>query len=163
MPDYTAENLLRLMADQGLSIHQVVENTELDERTIRGILNATTRPRARSLHQLAKGLGVSVDEFFLDPSQLLYRCLDHAANPLVEKLMQTEPKLFAGWTKLDYDSLLDHIATSNAPRSRKHVVGAIREMNQKRELHGKLDLLLDSNQAETTVGILEVLCRQIES
>ena len=38
---------------------------------------------------------------------------------------------------------------------------AVRHMNQKRELHEKLDLLLESSQAEVAAGILDVLYEKI--
>ena len=70
MPDYARENLLRLMAGAGLSIRGVADRTGLDERTIRGILGGGKTPHAQTLHRLAEGLGVKVDEFFVDPAQL---------------------------------------------------------------------------------------------
>ena len=162
MPDFTGKNLLRLMASYGLSIYQVAERTQLDERTVRGILNGTNKPRAKSLRRLADGLGVSVDEFFLDPTQLFYRQLDHPANPVVEELMQTAPELFAGWRETDFAELLVRVEADDTRLStRQDFVAAISEMNRRRSLHDQLELLLDSNQSETIAGILEVLCRQV--
>jgi hypothetical protein len=40
-------------------------------------------------------------------------------------------------------------------------LAAVRQMNQKRELHDKLDLLLESSQAEVAAGILKVLYDKI--
>jgi transcriptional regulator with XRE-family HTH domain len=76
MSDRTHENLLRLMAAGGLSVRRVAEQTGLDERTIRGILNGGNKPHAQTLHRLAEGLAVNIDEFFVDPAQLLYRRFD---------------------------------------------------------------------------------------
>ena len=90
MSDHAGENLLRLMARAKLSIQEVVEATGVDQRTIRGIASGANKPHARTLHRLAEGLGVSVDEFFVDPAQLLYRRFDRHTNPLVEELLQSE-------------------------------------------------------------------------
>ena len=81
MSDHARENLLRLMAAGGLSVRRVAERTGLDERTIRGILGGGNKPHAQTLHRLAEGLGVKVDEFFVDPAQLLYRRFDRQTNP----------------------------------------------------------------------------------
>ncbi len=68
------------MAAGGLSIHALAEHTGIDQRTIRGILNPGHKPHVRTLHRLAQGLGVNVDEL-LDPAQLLYRRFDRHSNP----------------------------------------------------------------------------------
>jgi len=164
MSDYTGRNLLRLMANQGLSIGQVARKTGLDERTVRGVLNGTNKPRAKSLSQLAGGLGVSVDEFFLDPSQLLYRHVADSSNPVLEQLIQTDGQLFTGWQESDFTEVLKRTeGQGDQLPLRRDVVAMVTEMNRRRSLHGQLDLLLDSNQSKTIAGILEVLCRQVAS
>lgn len=160
MSDYAGENLLRLMATEGLSIRRVAEKTGLDERTIRGILGGTNKPRARTLHRLAKGLGAAIDEFFIDPSQLLYRRFDHATNPVVEEVMETHKELFTGWSEADFDELHSRVGTGGA-LTFEGALTAVRQMNGKRELHEKLDLLLESSQAEAIRGIVDVLYEQI--
>ena len=77
------------MAAAESSIHEVAERTGLDTRTIRGITRGTHRPHARTLHRLAEGLRVAVDEFFVDPAQLLYRCFDRRTNPAVDEVCKT--------------------------------------------------------------------------
>ena len=89
MADYARENLLRLMAAGGLSVRRVADRTGLDERTIRGILSGGNKPHAQTLHRLAEGLGVKVDEFFVDPAQLLYRRFDRQTNPVVAEVIET--------------------------------------------------------------------------
>ncbi|HWC88644.1 MAG TPA: helix-turn-helix transcriptional regulator, partial [Pirellulales bacterium] len=67
MPDY-ASNLRRLMARLNLTVREVSERTGLDQRTIKGILRGdNSKPHARTLHQLAAGLGADVDELFQTP------------------------------------------------------------------------------------------------
>ena len=77
------------MAAGGLSFGRVAEQTGLDERTIRGILGGGNKPHAQTLHRLAEGLGVKVDEFFVDPAQLLYRRFDRQTNPVVAEVIET--------------------------------------------------------------------------
>lgn len=160
MSDYAGENLLRVMAGWGLSIQQVSQKTGLDERTIRGILSGANKPRSRTLHRLAKGLGVDVEEFFLDPSQLLYRRFDRRTNPTVEEAMQTHEELFTGWSEADFDELHSHVGTGGA-MTYEGTLTTVRRMNRKRRLHEKLDVLLESSQAEAISGIVDLLYRQV--
>ena len=160
MSDHARENLLRLMAAGGLSIQAAAQRTGLDERTIRGILSGGNKPHVQTLHRLAEGLGVRVDEFFVDPAQLLYRRFDRQTNPLVAEVIETRGELFSGWSEADFDELHSRVGTGGSLT----VEGALRavcHMNQKRELHEKLDLLLESSQAEVAAGILNVLYERV--
>jgi transcriptional regulator with XRE-family HTH domain len=160
MSDYVGENLRRLLADRGLSIRQLAQKTGLDERTIRGILSGANHPHARTLHRLARGLGVAVDELFLHPSQLLYRRFDRQTNPVVEEVMQSHQELFADWTEADFDELHSRVGTGGA-LTYEGALAAVHQMNRRRELHEKLDLLLESSHAEVIRGIVEVLYNQV--
>jgi transcriptional regulator with XRE-family HTH domain len=160
MPDHTRENLLRLMAARGWSVRQVAERTGLDERTIRGVLGGGNKPHAQTLHRLAEGLGVKVDEFFVDPAQLLYRRFDRQTNPLVAEVLGTHGELFDGWTEADFDELHSRVGTGGA-LTVEGALTTVRQMNRKRELHDKLDLLLESSHAEVAAGILDVLYEKV--
>ena len=160
MSDYASENLQRLMAAAGLSIHEVAQRTALDKRTVRGILNGRNRPHAKSLHRLAEGLGVTVDEFFLDPAQLLYRRFDRQTNPMVEEVLSTHPVLFGGWSEADFDELHSRMA-AGGPLTRDGALNAVHQMNRKRELHDQLDVLLESSQAELIAGVIELAYEQV--
>jgi len=160
MSDHARENLLRLMAAAGLSIRQVAATTGVDERTIRGLLHGAKKPHARTIHRLAEGLGVKVEEFFVDPTQLLYRRFDRQSNPMVEEVLESHPGLFAGWSEADFDELLSRVGTGG-PLTREGALMAVRHMNRKRELHEKLDLLLESSHAQLVGGILELLHEQV--
>ena len=156
MSNHAKENLQRIVAAAGMSIHQVAEKTGVDKRTIRGILNGVKKPHARTLHRLAQGLGVSVDEFFVDPAQLLYRRFDRLTNPLVEEIVASHADLFQGWTETDFDELHSRVGIGGA-LTREGALYAVDLMNRKRELHGKLDVLLESSHADVTGDILDVL------
>lgn len=160
MSDHAGENLRRLMAAAGLSIHQVAERTGLDERTIRGIASGASRPHTQTLHRLADGLGVPVDEFFVDPARLLYRCFDRETNPVVEEVLETHAPLFAGWSEADFDELHSRVG-AGGPLTHEGALSAVRAMNRKRELHKKLDLLLESSHAELISGMIDLAYRQI--
>jgi transcriptional regulator with XRE-family HTH domain len=160
MSDHARENLLRLMAAGGLSICGVARRTGLNERTIRGILSGGNKPHAQTLHRLADGLGVKVDEFFVDPAQLLYRCFDRHTNPVVAEVIETHGELFDGWTEADFDELHSRMG-AGGPLTVDGTLTAVRHMNQKRELHEKLDLLLESSQAEVAAGIIDLLYEKV--
>ena len=160
MLDHTRENLLRLMAAGGLSVRRVAEQTGLDERTIRGILRGGNRPHARTLHRLAEGLDVRIEEFFVDPAQLLYRRFDRQTNPLVAEVVETRGELFDGWTEADFEELHSRVGAGGA-LTIEGALTAVGQMNQKHELHEKLDLLLESSHAQVTAGILDVLYERI--
>jgi transcriptional regulator with XRE-family HTH domain len=160
MSEFARENLLRLMASSGLAIQDVSEQTGLDERTIRGVLRGSNKPHPRTLHRLASGLGVSVDEFFLDPSHLLYRRFDRWTNPAVEEAIETHSERFEGWTEFDFDELHSRVGTGGAMTD-AGVLQAVDQMNRKRRLREKLDVLLESSQAEVVAEIIDVLYKKI--
>jgi transcriptional regulator with XRE-family HTH domain len=160
MSDHARQNLSRLMAAGGLSAGRLAERTGLDRRTIRGVLRGGRRPHATTLHRLAAGLAVSVDEFFVDPAQLLYRCFDRQTNPLVAEVVADRKDLFAGWTEADFDELHSRVGTGGALTA-EGALEAARRMNRKRELHDKLDLLLESTHAELAAEILDVLHEKV--
>lgn len=126
MADYVAENLLRLMAAEGLSLGQVAQRTGVDQRTVRAILGGTKKPHARTLHRLARGLAVSIDEFFFGPSQLLDRAFGRQTDSAAEG-----------------------------------TVADVSETNRKRELHEKLDRLMESSQAELIATVIDLAHRQV--
>jgi transcriptional regulator with XRE-family HTH domain len=160
MSNHAKDNLQRLIAAAGMSIHQVAGLTGLDKRTIRGILNGVKKPHARTLHRLAVGLGVSVDELFIDPARLLYRSFDRLTNPMVEEALADHGELFEGWTRADFDELSSRVGMGG-PLTMEGALTAVRLMNRKRELHGKLDVLLESTHAEVAGDILDVLYEKI--
>jgi transcriptional regulator with XRE-family HTH domain len=160
MGDHVGENLLRLMARLDLSVSEVAERTDLDERTVRGIVRGTNRPQARSLHRLAVGLGVPVDEFFLAPSQLLYRRFDRVTNPTVDELLGEQPGLFEGWGEADFDELHSRVGAGGA-MTPEGALAAVQAMNRKRRLHDQLDVLLESSQADLVAEILDVAYRKV--
>ena len=162
MPNHTRENLMRLMASGGLSVRRVSSRTGVDERTIRGILGGDNKPHAQTLRRLADGLGVRVDEFFVNPAQLLFRCIDSQTNSIVAEAIKTNGDLFAGWTVVDFHELHDRTGGGEPP-TLDATLQTVRQMNEKRQLHGILDLLLKSSEAKVTVGILDVLCKKVRT
>jgi len=160
MPNFTRDNLRRLMTQMGLTIDEVVSRSGLDLRTVKGILDGTKRAHPRTLHRLARGLGVSADELFVDPARLVYRCFDQQTNPVVAEVVEGRPELFEGWVQADFDELHSRFGTGG-PLTAEGAISAAEAMNCNRALHEKLALLLESDQAELVRGILEVMYQKV--
>jgi len=158
--DPTGQNLQRLMAERGLTIEQVVAQTGVDRRTVRAVLHGISRPHARTLHRLAAGLEVPVDEFFLDDAHLRYRRFDRRTNPVVEEVLQSHRDLFAGWSEADFDELHSRVGHGGG-LTHEGTLAAARQMNRKRQLHEQLDVLLESSHAELIAGMIELAYRQM--
>jgi transcriptional regulator with XRE-family HTH domain len=158
-----AHNLRRMMAELNLTVHQVACRTGLDERTVKGILSGTNaKPHARTLHQLARGLGVHTNEFFQSPLMLLRRRFERQTNPAVDELVADRPELFTDWCEADFDELYSRMGTGGALTADGALASA-EAINRKRELHDKLALLLETEQADVIAGILELLYQQVRA
>ena len=160
MADHTGENLRRLVATLGLTVDQVAVKTQLDRRTIKAMIDARHKPQPRTIKRLADGLGVSVDEFFLDPAQLLYRRFDRQTNPVVDEVLERHPRLFADWTAADFEELHSRFG-AGGPLTAEGTVETVRRMNAHRAVHEKLAVLLESSQADVIRGIVELLYEKV--
>ena len=160
MTGHEANNLRRLLAKFGLTIEELAERTGLDRRTIMGVADGTSSPHSRTISRLAKGLGVSADEFFLDPNQLAYRQFDCQTNPIVEEAMESHAELFDGWTEAEFDELHSRFGAGGA-LTLNGALAVVREMNDSRQVHEKLAMLLESGQAKLIRSIVELLYDQI--
>ena len=156
MPNHACENVLRLMAARGLSLCRLAEQTGLHVRTIRALLRGGHRPHARTLGRLAEGLGVPVDELFVDPARLIYRRCDRRTNPVIAEVLKDRPELFDGWTESDFDELHGLIGDGR-PHAIEEAIVSVQRMNRRRDLHQKLDLVLESSHAEVGGKILDAL------
>ena len=152
-----AANLHRLMARFGLTVGHVVERTGLDERTVKGILSGSSRrPHARTLHKLAAGLGVPADELFQNPSLLARRRFDRATNLVVDEVVAERRELFDGWSERDFDELYSRFGTGGGLTT-GGTLETVEAMNRKREVHHKVDLVMETDEAELLSRIIGVL------
>jgi transcriptional regulator with XRE-family HTH domain len=159
MHDYAA-NLRRLMARQGLTLQDLMQRTGLHERTLKGILAGSNKPHARTLHRLAAGLGVEADELFQDPSLLAFRAFDRETNPVVEDVVKSNQELFVGWTQAEFDELYSRFGAGGG-LTQQGTLEAVKQMNQKRDIHQKVDLLLESGERALLSGFVELLYQRI--
>jgi transcriptional regulator with XRE-family HTH domain len=157
-PDYAA-NLRRLMARRGWKLADLVRHSGLNLRTLKGILSGGHRPRPQTLHRLAAGLNVAVEEFYQDPALLRHRLFDRQSNPMVEEAISAHPQVFHGWTSQEFDELFSRFGAGGA-LTREGALAAAQAMNQRRELIEKVMLLMETSQAELLKSMVEVLYRQ---
>lgn len=160
MSNLPQHNLHRLMARQGMTVEELAGRTGVDCRSIRGILDGRKRPQARTLHRLAKGLGVDADEFFLDPARLLYRRFDQQTNPEVAQAVARHPDLFRDWSEGDFEELHSRFGMGGA-LTFEGVLEAARRMNRNRTLHRKLALLLETGHAELVGRLIDAIYQTV--
>jgi transcriptional regulator with XRE-family HTH domain len=149
------QNLRRVMAQAGLTLEQAAQSCNLNLRTIKAVLAGRKRPHARTLHKLAAGLGVAVDEFFQDPSLLVHRRFDRQTNPLVGEVVQEHRELFRDWTEADFDELYSRFGHGGA-LTRQGVLDAAAAMSRRRQAQRKLALLMETHHADLIAGLLDV-------
>ena len=157
-----ATNVRRLMARDGLTYGDVVESTGLDERTIRGVIRGVNKPHARTLHKLAGGLGVSVDELFrpAPPGSAVERSFDRATNPLVDSVVRSHQSVFLAWSDADFDELYSHFGTGGG-LTESGVLAAAEAINHKRSLLRQVSILLESGEAELLADFVKLLYRRV--
>jgi transcriptional regulator with XRE-family HTH domain len=151
-----ATNLRRVMARDNLTFDEVVTATELDERTLRALARGTTNPHARTLHKLAQGLGISIDELFRPVGGSASRRFDRAANSLVQGVVHEHARLFKNWSEADFDELYSRFGTGGQ-LTESGVLSAAKLMNAKRDLYRQVGVIMESGEAELLSGFVELL------
>ena len=116
----------------------MVAATELDERTLRSLARGINHPHARTLHKLAQGLGVSIDELFQPVARSRSpRQFDRATNSLVESVRRaTCEQCSATGPQADFDELYSRFGTGGQ-LTEEGVLAAAEAMNAKRDCGGK--------------------------
>lgn len=155
-----ATNLRRLMARDALTYDDVVQASGLDERTLRALARGTNRPHARTLHKLAAGLGVSIDELFRPPGRSTPREFDRATNALVDRVVAAHPDRFHGWSEAEFDELYSRFGTGGQ-LTEAGVLAAADAANARRNLWRQVNVILESDEAELLAEFVALLYRRI--
>ena len=153
-------NIRRLMARLDMTIQDVVAATGLDERTLRSMLQGSTRPHARTLHKLAHGLGVATDELFQDPFGNGQAAFDRATNPLVADVIDGHPEMFDDWHTADYEELFSRMAVGGELTEEGTLSAAI-AMNARRELQYQVAVIMESREGELLREFVGMLFRRV--
>ena len=149
------------MARDGLTYDDVVVQTGLDARTLRGILHAAKRPHAKTLRRLADGMGVTVDELFSGDESAALAEFDTATNPAIRSAIEANPGLFDEWSPRDFGELSSRVG-AGGPLTSEGVVTEARRMNTNRKTLQRAGLILESDQAELLRGVVDALHEKIE-
>lgn len=157
-----AHNLRRIMADEAMTYEDVVEATRLDARTIRCLARGEHQPQARTIHRLAEGLGVATDELFTPPTGLSHQAFDAATNPVVGRLRERRPEIFADWAAEDFAELASRFGIGGELTE----AGAIAEtdaMNAKRAVVQRVKVILETSHRQLLSDFVEVLYDRVEA
>ena len=149
-------NVRRLMARFDMTLIDLAQATGLDERTLRSLLRGNSRPHSRTLHRLAEGLGVSVDELFQHPQLADHARFDRSTNQAVAELIESRPELFAGWTPGDFDELFSRVGVGG-PLTEEGALSAIEEMNAHRQTHQQVAVILESEKGEMLRTLVQLM------
>jgi transcriptional regulator with XRE-family HTH domain len=84
-PAYHADALRRLIAQQGLTLYQVIERCQLHRRTIEAVLRGDSKPHLRTIGRLAAGLGCDAAEFFPPAPEIAPTEEDERIRKLLEQ------------------------------------------------------------------------------
>ena len=154
-------NLRRLMAKHQLTYDDVVECSGLDERTVRGIARGETRPHARTLARLAAGLGVEVDELFVDGPSIAAAGFDQATNPVVSQVIESHPELFEYWSAADFAELASRFGHGGA-LNEQGAVAAAEQMNRKRQVLAQVRVILESTDGPLLEDFVHLLFERVQ-
>jgi transcriptional regulator with XRE-family HTH domain len=157
-----AGNLRRIMARDDLTFEQVLAATELDDRTLRSLACGVSRPHARTLHKLAQGLGVSIDDFFQPVARTAPKRFDRATNLLVDSCVAQQPKLFRHWSQDDFDELYSRFGTGGQ-LTEEGILAAAQATNVKRDLWRQVSVILESSEAELLSQFVHMLYGRVTS
>lgn len=149
-----AANFRRVMERDALSLADVAAATGLDPRTLRAILRCANTSHPRTLHKLARGLGISVDELMLPAGG--WRRFIHPTTPLIDRVVAAHRESFAGWSDADFDVLYDRLDTGRE-WTEDGVLAAVDKINAQRELWRRVNIILESGEAELCVMIVKFL------
>jgi transcriptional regulator with XRE-family HTH domain len=154
-----AANLRRLMARDGLTFVDVIEASGLDERTVRAIVRGRNHPHARTLHKLAQGLGVPIDELFRPLACSAAGQFDRATNALVDSVVAAHPGQFGNWSDADFSELYSRFGTGGQ-LTETGVLAAAEAMNAKRDLWRQVSVILESDEADLLAEFVKMLYRR---
>lgn len=166
-----AERIQRHRLQKGWDQGDLARRAGVSRTTLYSLERGLTRsPRATTLAALAKALGVEVEELLpeiavpevIHPSDSSsspagrQRDFDRRTNPLVADVEQDSPELFRGWSESDWDELYSTFGVGGA-LTRAGVATAATELNRKREVVRRLQIVLETHLSEVAARTIDVL------
>lgn len=157
-----ATNLRRLMARDALTYDDVVQASGLDERTLRALARGTNHPHARTLHKLASGLRVSIDELFRPLGRSSPREFDRATNAQVDRVVAAHPDRFKNWSEAELDELYSRFGTGGQ-LTEAGVLAAADATNARRDLWRQVSVILECGEAKLLAEFVAILYQRVTS
>ena len=157
-----AGNLRRIMVRDDLTFDEVVSACELDGRTLRSLASGVSHPHARTLHKLAQGLGIAIDELFQPVTRTAPCQFDRATNSLVDSCVAQHPAAFRNWTPTDFDELYSRFGTGGQ-LTEEGILAAAEATNRKRELWREMSVILESSEADLLSQFVHMLHHRVVS
>lgn len=154
------QNVQRLLIGSGLSLEEAARQCGLAVRTLKLLIEGQAKPHTRTLHKLAQGLGVAVETLLCPPPGNPQQALDQRTNPRVAQVLAGRPHLCADWQADDYAELYSQFGVGG-PLTESGVLQAAERINFKRQVHHKVELLLESGQSELLAGFVELLLARV--
>lgn len=169
--------LRRLRLQRGWNVEELARRAGISRTTMYLLeTGKTAMPRAKTLQQIAETLGVDVEELAPgwaaatpggdadggedgddSPRTRTYdRALNKSLNALVDGVFHASPALFADWSQSDWDELYSTYGVGGA-LTEAGVLQAAEQINRKRTLCHQLQVVLETEHAETAAGIIEAL------
>lgn len=143
-----------------MTYDDVVSAVGLDARTVRNIARADKQPQARTLHKLAEGLGVSVDELFAPPTGLSPEAFDAATNPVIDQVRTSQPDLFVGWSTEDFAELASRFGVGGELTEAGAAVEAD-AMNARRAVLNRAKVVLETSYGKILCELVDLLYEKV--
>ena len=155
---------------QGWNYDELARRAGVSRTTLYHLERGRTRqPRYATLNRIAAALELSV-ESLCDPTAIQgsslrnsaethsehSRLFDRATNKAVSDVRRDSPELFSDWSAEEWDELYSTFGTGGA-LSAEGVVGAARQMNQKRDVLRQLQVVLETHLADVASHLIETL------
>jgi transcriptional regulator with XRE-family HTH domain len=148
------------MVRDGLTFDDVAAAAGVDGRTLRGIIRGKSTPHARTLHKLAHGLGLTIEDLFRPPQGCSSRHFDRATNRLVEHVVARHAGIFQNWSEADFDELYSRFGTGGH-LTEAGVLAAAEAMNAHRDVRRQVSVILESGEAQLLHEFVELLYRRV--
>lgn len=158
MSSFVAHNLARLMAERSLSIAETVRRTGVDRRTLRAVLEGTTTPHSRTVQAIAEGLGVSVEEFWIEPPRGEPPIPPKRLSAAVADFAEKRPELFRHWDAADWDELERRLACKSEPPA-DAIWAAVHDLNHKRRQLQTCAILLEMGDGAAMSQAIDAVAR----
>lgn len=162
--------LRRLRLQRGWNVEELARQAGVSRTTMYLLeTGKTAMPRAKTLQQIAATLGVEVEELAPEWASALSahddeasrsrsydRAINKSLNGLVDRVFQASPQLFGDWSQADWDELYSTYGVGGA-LTEEGISAAAEQINRKRTICHQLQVVLETEHAETAARVIQAL------